>query len=508
MSETIETIETKENEKNLFKLAINKTINNYYVYGAIILILMIVIFITFNINNLSKIEEQINTVQKNNSRMTTGTSVNNSGTGWIGSMLQSIFSKKNLQLIILGSYFLLTITFLFLYNRAKKENYGYLNIFTSREDKIKTDMGIPLANLIGKIGYLFGGILIILLAISIVLWLYNSFSKLQDFFNLILTLVNFILLLTIVYVIFQKSINRLLNHSTKNLNFFESIIKIAGEFIFLIPCLTLILIDVIKNEIKITAPTIWIILFIEIIIITLYFFIPFLMKNLNSHDGNMLLEGPVFINKKRLIGTYQNVQKNDIYREKIKQYNFSLFKSRSNVNTFDVSTNTFKDSDVPFNVTVDLEVDRSNEQLFNFNYNYGVSLFIYINRQPTNTSRAYVVDTPIFDYASKPKIVYNGVEQQLKFICTDVNNLETTIYETNDIKYQKWMHIVVNYRSGYVDIFIDGTLRATKNNIQPFMEFSKIYVGSNDGIAGGIKNVMYFKEPLSIDKINYLNRFT
>ena len=37
------------------------------------------------------------------------------------------------------------------------------------------------------------------------------------------------------------------------------------------------------------------------------------------------------------------------------------------------------------------------------------------------------------------------------------------------------MHIVVNYRSGIVDIFIDGTLRTTENNIQPFMEYSKIY---------------------------------
>ena len=231
------------------------------------------------------------------------------------------------------------------------------------------------------------------------------------------------------------------------------------------------------------------------------------MKNLNEHDGRVLLEGPVFIDRKRMIGTYQNVEKYDIFRKKIEEFNFALFKTRQDFNTFDISNNTFAEKPVPFNVTVDLKVDNSTGQAFNFYYNYAVSFFLYLNPQPINTSRAYVVDTTIFDYASKPKIVFNGLEQRLKFICNDVHNLEQIVYETNDFKYQKWMHIVVNYRSGYVDIFIDGTLRATQNNIQPFMEFSKIYIGSDKGIAGGIKNVMYFNKPLPLDKIKYINNF-
>ena len=67
------------------------------------------------------------------------------------------------------------------------------------------------------------------------------------------------------------------------------------------------------------------------------------------------------------------------------------------------------------------------------------------------------------------------------------------------------MNIVINYRSGVVDIFIDGTLRATESNLEPFMEYSKIYVGSKNGIAGGIKDITYFNEPLSIYKIQYIN---
>ena len=39
------------------------------------------------------------------------------------------------------------------------------------------------------------------------------------------------------------------------------------------------------------------------------------------------------------------------------------------------------------------------------------------------------------------------------------------------------------------------------------MDYSKIYIGSNDGIAGGIKNIIYFDKPLELDKIKYLNNF-
>lgn len=497
-----------EKDENLFKRAVNSTINNYYVYGAILFVIMVVIYLTFSIHNLNDVRNQINTMQQNYSRTTTGTTINNNSSPWLDTLLSNMFQQKNLQVLILGSYFIITLTFLFLYNRAKTENYGKLNLFTSTEEKIKSDMGLPIVNLVTKLGYVFGGLSLIVIVVAFILWIYNSFSKLHALLSLLLTILNFVLLLTLVYVLFKNEIDKVINLKSNNLNFFENIVKIIGEFIFLIPCLVIILIDVIKHEIKITTPTVWIILIAEIIIICLYFLVPFLMTNLNSHDGQMLLEGPVFINRRRMIGTYQNVQKNDIFRKKIEEHNFSLFKSRTDYNTFDLSQNKFTDTAMPFNITVDLDIDRSTGQRFNFNYNYGVSLFVYLNPQPVNTSRAYVVDTEIFDYASKPKIVYNGLEQQLKFICTDVNNLEKTIYETNDIKYQKWMHIVVNYRSGVVDIFIDGTLRATENNIQPFMEYSKIYVGSNEGIAGGIRNVMYFKEPLSLDKIKYMNTFS
>ena len=499
--------------ENLFERAINSTINNTYVYGAIILIIMIAIYFTLAIHSLNDTNNQLprdrqdQDQDKNQAR----TTIDNRKDGWIRGLLARIGSPQNSQIAILVVYFALSLVFLFLYNRARggDAGFGRLDLFTSTEDKIKQDMGMPIVNLMMKVGYVTGGLGLVVIAIGFILWLYNNFSQLHVFLNFLLTILNFVLILTLVYVVFKREIDRIINYKSNNLNFVEGIFKIIGEFIFIIPCLVLVLVDVVKNEIKITTPTVWIILIAEIIVICLYFLIPFLMTRLNTHDRQVLLQGPEYLDKRKMIGTYQNVQKDHIYRRRIEDHRFELFKTEQTANTFDASTNTFQDTDaMPFNVTVDLDVDRSTSQRIDFNYNYGVSLAVYLNPQPTNTGEAYVKDATIFDYAGKPKIVFNALEQKLKFICRDIHNLEKTIYETDDFKYQKWMNIVVNYRSGTVDIFIDGTLRATETNIQPFMEYSKIYVGSTPGIAGGIKDVMYFREPLSLDKIRYMNNMS
>ena len=492
--------------ENLFERAVNSTVNNTYVYGAIILTIMVAIYFTLTIHNLNNTHNQLPSLNPDKNRG--GATIDNRRNGWIDAILAKIGSPQNSQIFILVVYFVLSLVFLFLYNRARDgdSGYGRLDLFSSTEDKIKKEMGMPIVNLMMKVGYVFGGLSLVVIVIGFILWMYNNFSQLHVFLSLLLTILNFVMILTLVYVVFKREIDKIINYKSNNLNFVEGIFKIIGEFIFIIPCLVLVLVDVVKSEIKITTPTVWIILIIEIVIICLYFLIPFLMTRLNTHDRQLLLQGPVYLDKRQMIGTYQNVEKDHIYRRRIEDHRFELFKTEQTTNTFDASTNTFQDSEaMPFNVTVDLDVDRSTSQHIDFNYNYGISLALYLNPQPTNTGQAYVQDTIIFDYAGKPKIVFNGLDQQLKFICRDINHLEKTVYETDDFKYQKWMNIVVNYRSGTVDIFIDGTLRATETNIQPFMEYSKIYVGSTPGIAGGIKDVMYFKEPLPLDKIRYIN---
>jgi hypothetical protein len=468
----------------LFKEILISLVNNKYVYGGIILSIMLIIYFAYTFNNLTNNANDLNNTTTDNK--------------------PSFFSAKNNQILILLSYLFLLLLFYFLYYREQFFD-NKLNIFTNDAEKRKINMGLPLYYFFRKVGLILGSLLIFVAIILFVLWGSEHYIVFNIVWNILLV-INFIsFILGIIYILFFNEINKIINYNTNNLNIIEKILKFALEFIFIIPCLLVILLDIIKHEIKITVPSVWILLIIEIIIILLFFLIPFIFSHLSVHDGKVLVKGPIYIDKQIEIGTYQNVKKNKLYKEKIEEYKFSLLKDKTVNSTYDLSKNKFDESGPKYNIVTELTVDNSYKSKFLFKYNYGISLFLYLNPQPINTSVAYVKDTAIFDYASKPKIVYNGINQELKFICKNSDNLEKTIYTTNDIKFQKWMNIVINYRSGVVDIFIDGTLRATESNLEPFMEYSKIYVGSKNGIAGGIKDITYFNEPLSIYKIQYIN---
>ena len=163
-----------DSPENLFKKAVNSTINNNLVYGTIIFLIMVFIYLTFSIHNLSDIQKQVQTIQQNYSRITTGTVNNNTDGSWFNSFLENIFQKKNIQIIVLGFYLILTTIFLFLYNRAKdpiKGGYGKLDLFTNKEEKIKSDMGIPIANLLTKIGYITGSLSLFVIGVIFILWI-------------------------------------------------------------------------------------------------------------------------------------------------------------------------------------------------------------------------------------------------------------------------------------------------------------------------------------------------
>ena len=92
---------------------------------------------------------------------------------------------------------------------------------------------------------------------------------------------------------------------------------------------------------------------------------------------------------------------------------------------------------------------------------------------------------------------YNGKLNSLR-IQTEIDDGDlVTVYETNDIKYQKWNNIVVNYDGGNMDIFINGEIVATRKNVAPYMTYENVTAGSNNGIYGGICNVVYYNRVLT-----------
>jgi hypothetical protein len=340
--------------------------------------------------------------------------------------------------------------------------------------------------------------------------------------------------------------------SSKSL-FIYDYICIIKKTIFFIPCLLIIVIDEINKDIKLTPSPVYLLLFILLLLITLLFVLPFLFKYFRTLNKSSLLKGtdPYYLNEKKVIGIYQNLNKNvnstvDIPIPKAdstsnpiitnpidsllstlnlnKQENtlFKAFDSSTEIapeskditkqakdNISDTKGYNFKllknDYNGIYNVKTSFYDPPKTINKFPYNYTYSISFYVYINPQPTNTSVAYNKDTEIFNYAYKPVIYYNGKSQSIIVRSRTLNNKGDqldTIYEGKNIKHQKWLFIVINYSNNNIDVFIDGKLVGTKKDITPYFKGDKVTIGENDGIHGSIKEINYYSEitsPLTIE---------
>jgi hypothetical protein len=137
-----------------------------------------------------------------------------------------------------------------------------------------------------------------------------------------------------------------------------------------------------------------------------------------------------------------------------------------------------------------------------FQYQYSISLWVWFNE---HQSMYHIV--PILDYGGSPLIEYNIEKNKLDVIFINQNKLKEKIVSSK-VQLQKWNHIVINNIGGTVDVFINGTLIKTVNNVIPFNSVKNITVGSSKGIRGGLTNLMYFSQPLTIHQINQIYSYT
>ena len=139
-----------------------------------------------------------------------------------------------------------------------------------------------------------------------------------------------------------------------------------------------------------------------------------------------------------------------------------------------------------------------------FNYNYSISAWTFIHDQPPSFRKSSSKFTNILDYANKPKIQFNPSINTLRIIMSNGLDKDNVVYTTKKFKLQKWNNIIINYDGGTLDIFINGDLVSSTNNIVPIMSYDEITVGSNNGLSGGVCSVVYFPKPLSLSKIQSL----
>ena len=78
----------------------------------------------------------------------------------------------------------------------------------------------------------------------------------------------------------------------------------------------------------------------------------------------------------------------------------------------------------------------------------------------------------------------------LRVIMSNSIDKEHVVYESDDFKLQRWNNILVNYH--FLDVFINGKLKSTSENITPIMSYDGITIGLDNGLSGGICNVVSF----------------
>jgi hypothetical protein len=190
--------------------------------------------------------------------------------------------------------------------------------------------------------------------------------------------------------------------------------------------------------------------------------------------GNMILNNPIYLNNETILGTYENL-------------NTQYSKTNSSKNYADSSED---------------ESDESNEE--QFIYNYAISSWIYINYQGANMNSSYSKYTTLLNYGNKPTIEYNGLLNKIRVRMAQGQDGLLDIYETTELKMNKWNNFFINYTGGTLDIFINGELVASEPGVVPYMEYDSVISGETPGIHGGICNVQYFNKALNKSSIESL----
>ena len=300
----------------------------------------------------------------------------------------------------------------------------------------------------------------------LIFWIVYNIQNLSGQSSIISFVLNLLLVIIVLGLIY-KTINVQLpaGNSTKNA-FFSMIFNT----LFYIPCLFNGTFDYIgkifSGQYNATTMGSFIMLFVVILLLIIYFATPYVFNSINLQGGKPLVNQPVYTNSQNVLGNYQQL-------------------NESNKDTFD--------------------------------YQYAISCWIYIDAAPPNTNPSYNKYTSLLNFADKPNILYNGQLHTLqitiqqkdldpvanKLIDFDENG-NRILYINDNFLLQKWNNIIINYTGGVLDIFLNGELVKSDIGVVPYYTLDNLTIGENNGINGGICNVVYFSKALTSTNMYYL----
>ena len=78
------------------------------------------------------------------------------------------------------------------------------------------------------------------------------------------------------------------------------------------------------------------------------------------------------------------------------------------------------------------------------------------------------------------------------------------LYKGSNFLLQKWNNIIINYSGGVLDLFINGELVKSDVGVVPYYTLDSLTIGEDNGVKGGICNVVYFNRAITTTNISYL----
>jgi len=150
----------------------------------------------------------------------------------------------------------------------------------------------------------------------------------------------------------------------------------------------------------------------------------------------------------------------------------------------------------------DFETEKLDNFDIDYNYNYAISGWFFLRANSLKTVAQSDNYRSILNYGGKPNILYSSIDNKLKIKMNNGRNQKPKIFVIDNVPLQKWNNIVINYDGGILDIFMNSKLLASYNNIVPYMSQDQITIGDEQGLSGGICNVVYFPQSISKDRID------
>lgn len=236
------------------------------------------------------------------------------------------------------------------------------------------------------------------------------------------------------------------------------VFSLLTNVIFYIPCLFSELFDS-------TEKGSLLMLILAVVLLLVYFKGPSVFNTVNLQGGKQLVNKPVSTDSVYSLGTYQDLNGSD-----------------------------------------------------KFDYQYAISCWVFLESVPPNTNSSYNKYTSLLNFGNKPNVLYNGSTNTLMVTMHQKNLKDVTknkltdfdengnriLYKGSNFLLQKWNNIIINYSGGVLDLFINGELIKSDVGVVPYYTLDSLTIGEDNGVKGGICNVVYFNRAITTSNISYL----